>query len=132
MSPRMRVVYIAHPLGAGEDREQNRQAAAKWVAWAAEQGVAPIATWVTLSSIWDESRRAEGLAIDCALVRRCDELWLCGPRVSPGMQLEAEAAKRAGVPILRFETMAQSSGEARTGAADHQAATSAQAPTSCR
>lgn len=111
MSARMRVVYIAHPLGSGPDREENRRMAAQWVTWAARKGVAPIATWVTLAGEWDESMRDEGLAIDCALVRRCDELWLCGPRVSPGMQLEAEAAERAGVPILRFETMAPSNAE---------------------
>ena len=87
---RVRRGYIAHPLGAGPDREANRQRASRWVAWAASQGVAPVADWT----------RAKGLAIDCALVARCDELWLVGGRISRGMQVEADAARAAGVMVV--------------------------------
>jgi hypothetical protein len=95
----MRVVYIAHPLGAGPDRETNRAKASRWVAWAADQGVAPVADWVILSGQWTEDRRTEGLAIDCALIGRCDELWLVGGRISPGMQIEAAWARN----VVRFD-----------------------------
>ena len=106
-----RVVYIAHRLGAGADRERNRQDAARWVAWAATQGVAPVATWITLSGEWSEDMRELGLQIDVALVRRCDEIWLCGPVVSPGMRVELEVAERWGLVVKRFEELPQ--GEAR-------------------
>ncbi len=98
----MRTVYIAHPLGKGPDREANRASAAKWVAWAAEQGVCPMATWITLSGEWDESdeHRRRGLEMDYAQINRCDEMWLCGSHISPGMGLEAEHAKRISVPVL--------------------------------
>lgn len=91
----MRVVYIAHALGQGEDREKNRAAAARWVAWAASQGFAPVATWITLAGEWDESskNRERGIAIDSVLVERCDEVWLCGGRITPGMQHEADHAR---------------------------------------
>lgn len=95
----MKVVYIAHPLGAGPDRVRNLRRARLWVCWAAELGYAPIADWIILASHWDESRREQGLAIDVELVKRCDELWLCGNRVSPGMKIEAEAAEAAGVKV---------------------------------
>lgn len=98
----MIVVYLAHPLGAGPDREQNRANASKWVAWAAAQGVAPIADWIVLSGQWEESPelRAKGLAIDCRLVELCDEVWLCGGRVSPGMKLEADHALEKGIRVV--------------------------------
>lgn len=95
----VRVVYIAHPLGAGPDREQNRARASRWVAWAALQGVAPVATWITLSGEWTEERRELGLAIDVALAQRCDEVWLVGGRVSAGMRIESSAAARAGIVV---------------------------------
>jgi hypothetical protein len=101
-TPRKKLVYIAHPLGDGPDRALNRARASQWVAWAADQGVIPVATWITLASEWPESeeRRSQGLALDCALVERVDEMWLCGPRVSPGMNVEATHAKKVGVPIV--------------------------------
>lgn len=99
----MKVVYIAHPLGGGPDREENRARASRWCAWAARsRGVSPVAGWITLSGQWDESaeNRALGIACDVALVPRCDELWLVGGRVSPGMEAEASAARAAGVPVV--------------------------------
>jgi hypothetical protein len=95
----MKVVYIAHPLGSGSDREANRRSAAKWVAWAGSIGVAPVADWIILSGEWDESRREQGLTIDFALIKRCDEVWLCGSRISPGMIAEARHAQAAGIPV---------------------------------
>ena len=94
-----KLVYIACPLGDGAEREANLVRAAKWVAWAADQNTAPVCTWIVLASQWTEARREEGLAIDCTLIERCDEIWLCGPRVSPGMHVEATYAKKRGIPV---------------------------------
>jgi hypothetical protein len=96
----MKVVYIAHPLGDGPDRDENMRRGAKWVAWAADQGMAPVCTWIVLASQWPETKRDEGLAVDCALIDRCDEVWLVGPRVSKGMHVEAEHAKKVGKPVF--------------------------------
>ena len=96
-------VYIAHPLGKDpKERELNRVRASKWVAWAGEQGVCPMASWIILSGEWPETDeyRALGLAMDFAQIRRCDEVWLCGSHVSPGMGLEAEYAKKCGIPVV--------------------------------
>lgn len=98
----MRLAYIAHPLGSCPDREANRARAARWCAWAARQGVSPVATWIVLSSQWDESEenRALGLACDVAAIERCDELWLVGGRVSPGMAIESAAAVESAVEVV--------------------------------
>lgn len=99
----MKVVYVAHPLGAGKDRESNRHSAAMWAAWIAwEYGHAIVADWIVLAGVWPETHelRARGLAIDFALIARCDELWLVGGRVSPGMEMEADEARRLGKPVI--------------------------------
>lgn len=106
----MKVVYIAHPLGAGPGREFNRRRASRWVAWAAEQGVAPVADWIILSGQWDEARREQGLDIDMALVERCDEVWLVGGRISPGMALEADKARLIGKPVRDFTSLGEEPG----------------------
>ena len=100
----MKVVYVAHPLGHGEDREANRAEAAKWVAHLAlVADVAPVADWIILSGEWPESMREHGLAIDKALIERCDGIALCGPRVSSGMQIELEHAMSRGLRVFRLE-----------------------------
>ncbi len=43
-----------------------------------------------MSEGWDETYRDVGIDCDKALVVRAEELWLCGPRISPGMQIELE------------------------------------------
>lgn len=99
----MKVVYVAHPLGAGADRERNRANAQRWVAWFAKHyNVAPVADWILLSGEWDESMREQGLAIDMALIERCDEVWLCGGRISAGMALEEAKAVALGKTVKDF------------------------------
>jgi len=93
----VKVVYLAHPLNAPTrvGIEQNLANAAKWCAWIARQGHAHVCTWITLAGVWDETpeNRERGLLIDCALVERCDEVWLVGGRVSTGMAIEADHAR---------------------------------------
>ncbi len=104
-----KVVYIAAPLNAPtrEGIEENRRTAARWVAWAARQGVAPSATWITLSGEWEETaeNRALGLEIDKALVERCDEVWLVGGRVSAGMAIEAAHARALGIQVIDMTSL---------------------------
>jgi hypothetical protein len=99
----MKVIYLAAPLGAGPDREQNRANAARWVAWATRaHAVAVIADWIILAGELAETpaNRALGIASDLALVERCDEVWLVGGRISPGMEIEAAEARRLGKPVI--------------------------------
>lgn len=95
-------MYIAHPLGDGPDRAENIARAARWFAWAAmHPGVIPVAPWIILASVWDETPelRARGMLIDKQLIARCDEVWLCGPRISPGMRAEADHAAACGLDV---------------------------------
>lgn len=102
----MPVVYIAHPL-RGETPEatatNRRRASVLTAAIAAKHKIAPVASWVILSEHWTEEEGRElGLKIDCALIGRCDELWLCGPvkALSAGMQIEHDHAVAHGLLII--------------------------------
>jgi hypothetical protein len=103
-SGQVKVVYIAHPLGDDPHKRQiNRTHAAQWCAWAAEHcRVCPVAMWVVLSGIWYESKKYRdlGLALDKVLLARCDEVWLVGGSISPGMAEEALAAQELSIPVL--------------------------------
>jgi len=94
------VVYVAHPLGHGDDRELNRTNAAQWCAYLAEaHGIAPVAPWIVIAGVWEETKRALGFEIDLAIIERCDELWLVGGRITEGMALEAEHAAACGITV---------------------------------
>lgn len=102
---RKRVVYVAAPLTADtrEGIEANRKAAARWVAFLALHfEIAPECSWLVLTGELEETpdNRARGLAIDLALVERCDELWMVGGRVSGGMKLESDHARSLGKLVV--------------------------------
>lgn len=94
-----KVVYIAHAFGGDPE---NLERAIHWVGWAAMEGVAPVATWITLCDLWPDSyeHRAAGMACNLAVIERCDELWLTGPRMSPGMTTEQAHAFDQRVPVV--------------------------------
>lgn len=99
------IVYFAAPLRGAtpEETAANRDAASVLVASASKlYPIAPVCSWIVLSSRWSEEEgRKLGLEIDCALIERCDELWLCGPKrpLSEGMKIEAEHARRCLIRV---------------------------------
>lgn len=102
----MKVIYVAMPLSGPtpEAREANRRRGAEvsaQIAWIEKVAVAN--TWPMLAEFWSEEQGRElGLKIDCALIERCDELWLCGPvqKLSAGMQIEHDHALSRAVTIV--------------------------------
>ena len=93
----MIVVCLSHPYGGDP---LNRAAAKSWMVWLADHGYAPVATWITLTELWGEDRRDDGLEIDRELIARCDVMLLCGDRISDGMMRECEFASEFGVPVV--------------------------------
>lgn len=104
-APRVRRVpaYMMHPLGAGADREENRQRACLWQAalQAKYSDYLILAPWIGLSGAWSEDRRDEGLAVDFATIDLSEVGFVTGPLVgpkdigrfkgvSPGMALEIQ------------------------------------------
>lgn len=98
----MKLVFIAHRLGS-VNREEKRLEAERWLEWAARQGVVPIAPWITLAKFWDESRRAECMKLNNEALRRCEEYWMCGKEIGPGMLEQQKLAELHGLSIRRFE-----------------------------
>ena len=99
------VVYIASPLSG--DVEQNLQFARQACRYAISQGVTPFAPRLLYTQMLDDSAPEErqlGIAMGNRMLKRCDELWLCGDRISPGMTGEKELAERFGIPVRSVST----------------------------
>lgn len=103
----MKLVYIASPYAG--DVQANTEAAKGYCRAALEEGVVPIAPHLLYPQFLEDSDPAErnlGLRAGLELLARCDELWVCGPEISPGMAREIQFARGLGLPIWQVEPAA--------------------------
>lgn len=99
-----KVVFISHPLRG--DIASNLKSALTWVRWAVKQRVNPVMPWFTLVHAFDDTdpnERLLGMDISMSILLRCDELWVCGERISEGMQAEIDRALRWNIPVKYFK-----------------------------
>ena len=99
----MKLVYICSPYAG--DIEANIRFAKDACRHAAEQGFAPVAVHLLYPQILDDSipaQREIGIRMGLRVLASCDELWICGSRISHGMSCEIAEAERLGIPIRRI------------------------------
>jgi len=103
----MKVVYVAHPVSG--DAEGNIQRALRWIEKLEEAfPVAVVASWVQECMIWDDDNpdeRRAAMERDLAVIEKCDEIWLVGPRISDGMRHELSHAIAHGKRWRDFTVM---------------------------
>lgn len=95
-----KLIYIASPYAG--DIKKNVEFAKAACRYAMEQGCTPVAVHLLYPQFLDDSNpkeRAAGLAMGHQVLSVCDELWVCGDRISSGMELEIQEAKRMDIPI---------------------------------
>lgn len=98
-----KIVYIASPYAG--DIENNIRFAKAACRLAMEEGSTPVAAHLLYPQMLDDSipeQRDLGIRMGLKLLEACSELWLCGSRISEGMQEELKAAWRHGVPVRRI------------------------------
>ena len=104
-----KIVYIASPYaGNVKDNAAFAKAACRM---AMEQGSVPVAAHLLYPQILDDTvpeQRELGIRMGLRLLETCSELWLCGSRITGGMQEELKTAWRHGIPVRRipWETVA--------------------------
>lgn len=97
----MRLVYICSPLRG--DMEKNIERAHEYCAYAAECGMIPLAPHTIFTKYLDDQRpeqRERGLTMGLELLKRCDEIWVCGSTISQGMKGEIDLAAEKNIPTL--------------------------------
>lgn len=100
----MRVAYVAHPISG--DVPGNLAKIRAWISRMQPQHpdlafIAPYVTWLECGD--DDSdpvSRNLGMDRDLEVLRRCDEIWLIGSQLSPGMWIECQEAKRHGIRVV--------------------------------
>lgn len=97
------LVYVCSPFSG--DVEVNIENARRYSRFAVDSGCIPITPHLFFPQFMrDDDPKERNLAIfmDIVLLTKCAELWVFGERISPGMSLEIEKAKRRGMPIRYF------------------------------
>ena len=98
-----KLVYIASPYAG--DLENNIAFAKAACRYAVKQGCAPVAAHLLYPQLLDDSipeERELGIRMGLRVLEACDELWICGERLSQGMQAEYRKAKALGMPVQYF------------------------------
>lgn len=96
----MDLIYICSPLRG--NMEQNIRKAVEYCAYAADQGVIPLAPHTIFTQYLDDtipSKREQALQMGIELLRRCNQIWVCGDTISAGMESEINFAKEHGITI---------------------------------
>lgn len=99
----MKLIYICSPLSG--DLESNKKKANEYCANAAIMGVIPLAPHTIFTQYLDDTlpiERQKGLQMGLTLLKRCDELWVCGSIISEGMRGEISFAAEHGIPTHYF------------------------------
>jgi hypothetical protein len=99
------LVYIASPLSG--DVAQNLGFARQACRYAVDQGAAPFALYLLCPQILNDNDPAErqlGIDMGNQMLELCEELWLCGDRISPGMDGERQLAVELGIPVRQIST----------------------------
>lgn len=99
------MVYICSPLSG--NIAANQRNARRYCRFAVDGGYIPLAPHLYFPQFMDDGSGAErdlALFMDIVLLSKCDQLWVFGDRVSKGVSIEIEKAKRKGQPIRWFTT----------------------------
>jgi hypothetical protein len=97
------LVFICSPLAG--DVEHNLEQARRYCRFAVTKGAIPLAPHLLFPQFMDDGDKTQrNLAIFMGLVllSKCHELWCFGNKISPGMAIELEKAKRLGIPVRHF------------------------------
>lgn len=101
----MKLVYICSPYAG--DIEKNVRFARAACLYAAEHGCAPVAAHLLYPQLLDDAipaQRELGIRMGLRVMASCEELWICGERISHGMSCEIAEAERLGIPVIRLST----------------------------
>lgn len=99
----MKTVYICSKYGG--NKAKNLLMANIYCRTAWEMGVMPLAPHIIFTQFLDDENKTErkaGIAMGLILMKKCDEVWVCGLDISEGMKQEIDYAKKLKKKIRHF------------------------------
>ena len=106
-----KIVFICSPFAG--DIEGNTRRARRYGRFAVTEKAVPIIPHLMYPQFLEEDdpeERQLGIDMGLTLLRKCNELWVFGNRISSGMRLEIARAKRWNIPIRYFTNESEEAG----------------------
>ena len=96
------LVYICAPYSG--DVEENKNRAIAFAKFSYEMGNIPVTTHLLFPFLDDtnEEARVTAIFMDIVLMGKCQEVWVLGERITPGMSIEIEKAKKRRQKVRYF------------------------------
>lgn len=96
------LVYICAPYSG--DVEENKNRAIAFAKFFYEMGNIPVTTHLLFPFLDDtnEEARVTAIFMDIVLMGKCQEVWVLGERITPGMSIEIEKAKKRRQRVRYF------------------------------
>ena len=96
------LVYICSPYSG--DIQRNTELARRYSRLAVDRGFISLAPHLLLPQyISEETERELAISINMQILKRCQELWVCGKQVSEGMLHEIAQANELGLKIRNIK-----------------------------
>jgi hypothetical protein len=102
------LVYVCSPYRG--DTAANAERARAYCSFAISKKAIPFAPHLLYPQFLDDAdhnEREAGLGCGTAILKRCDQIWVFGERISGGMAGEISSAKKYGIPIRYFNRWCQ-------------------------
>jgi hypothetical protein len=95
------LVYLAHPVGQGEERAKNLENVNKWFLFLIEHTDWSLCVpWFIYVTNLDETYRSRAMRDDLVNLERCDAIVLTGGKLTGGMKAELGLAEFGGKKIF--------------------------------
>lgn len=99
----MKLIYVAFPeVGSLKENIEFTQKMCRHGRSEGHIFFAPRMTYPKLFSDDGPHGRQAGLDMACAILKKSDELWVCGDQIGPEMQIEIDMAKQTGTLTRHF------------------------------
>ncbi len=100
----MKLVFVCSPYRG--DVEYNTSRAQGYCRYASREGVIPFAPHLHNPQFLDDNipeERQTGMQLGLHVLKRCEELWCFGNKLTEGMEAEIRAALQWKIPIKYFD-----------------------------
>ncbi len=95
------LIYVCSPYSG--DVTKNVAKARAYSRFAVDQGAIPMAPHLLLPQYMsDKTERELAMFMDLVLMSKCEEVWVFGHDISPGMEVEIKKAKKRQMKIRYF------------------------------
>nr|DAF63471.1 MAG TPA: deoxyribosyltransferase [Siphoviridae sp. ctgmM3] len=96
------LVYICAPYSG--DVEENKKRATAFAKFSYEMGNIPVTAHLLFPFLDDtnEDDRVAAIFMDIVLMGKCQEVWVLGESITPGMSIEIEKAKKRRQRVRYF------------------------------